>query len=77
MLQVLDQYLHLCGGERAMKIGLGDDDDSIEEDFNKWTEAALELLKESGVVGKCVHMPKRKQMTHLHPPFGILRASRN
>jgi len=50
--KVLDQYLHLCGGERAMKIGLGDDDDSIEEDFNKWTEAALELLKESGVVGK-------------------------
>jgi NADPH-ferrihemoprotein reductase len=36
--KVLDALLEKSGGERLMKIALGNDDDDIAEDFSKWTD---------------------------------------
>mmetsp|Transcript_5679 Transcript_5679/g.15895 ORF Transcript_5679/g.15895 Transcript_5679/m.15895 type:complete len:690 (+) Transcript_5679:462-2531(+) len=36
--KLLDKYLAKIGGQRIVPLGLGDDDDAIEEDLDKWTE---------------------------------------
>eukprot|EP00607_Mallomonas_marina_P001312 CAMPEP_0182438130 /NCGR_PEP_ID=MMETSP1167-20130531/85521_1 /TAXON_ID=2988 /ORGANISM="Mallomonas Sp, Strain CCMP3275" /LENGTH=205 /DNA_ID=CAMNT_0024631329 /DNA_START=17 /DNA_END=631 /DNA_ORIENTATION=+ len=36
MAVTTDKYLELLGGSREMETGLGDDDDNLEEDFEKW-----------------------------------------
>ena len=42
----LQRLLERSGGEPLMEIGLGDDDDQLEEDFENWKEQAWPVLKE-------------------------------
>jgi NADPH-ferrihemoprotein reductase len=43
--KAVDQKLEELGARRIMKIGLGDDGDCIEDDFDKYLEQLLDLLK--------------------------------
>jgi NADPH-ferrihemoprotein reductase len=42
----LDKRLEELGASRVMEIGLGDDGDCIEDDFDNWMEKFVDLLKE-------------------------------
>ncbi|KAL7486275.1 hypothetical protein ACHAW6_011863 [Cyclotella cf. meneghiniana] len=42
----LDKRLEELGASRVMEIGLGDDGDCIEDDFDNWMEGFLNLLRE-------------------------------
>ncbi len=46
----LDARLEELGASRVMEIGLGDDGDCIEDDFDVWMEAFTSKLKESGTM---------------------------
>lgn len=46
----LDRRLEELGASRIMEIGLGDDGDCIEDDFDNWLDGFMKLLKENDAV---------------------------
>jgi sulfite reductase alpha subunit-like flavoprotein len=50
--KVLDAQLEQCGGIRVMKIGLGNDDEDIEEDYQKWIEQVTTVIADKGYASK-------------------------
>lgn len=48
----LDKRLEELGASRVMEIGLGDDGDCIEDDFDNWMDGLMTLLKENSMTDK-------------------------
>ncbi|KAK3235021.1 multidrug-resistance type transporter aminotriazole resistance, variant 2 [Cymbomonas tetramitiformis] len=46
----LDKFFAKLGAERIIDLGLGDDNEDIEEDFNKWKATVIPALASSGIV---------------------------
>jgi len=68
MSRFMDASLEQCGARRVAPIGLGDDDDDLEGDFETWKDNVLwPSLMEKYVKGKVVAAKKEEEGTALPP----------
>ncbi|KAL9189410.1 hypothetical protein ACHAXT_009085 [Thalassiosira profunda] len=69
MSRFMDAALERCGAQRAAAIGLGDDDDDLEGDFETWKDSVLwPALTEKYVKGKLQMASKEKEDGTALPP---------